>query len=285
MKKLSGFILSMIFLLAFSTGAFADHSVKIGYAFGADTRYGGVNRSVNAGLDIGYEYTVANGAFGNEALGYGLGVAYQFEKQQTDTANKFSYIPIYGLMTYDVGPVYLAGRLGYNLFNPNDAYENGSGASGGIYYAAGVGYQYGQLKMELLYEINSGTLGETVIDSAVTLKFGYTLMSNPPQQSAPEKLTAVTINGFLQKAADGVSADELQEAPALLRDFLMAVKNGTVSKTDLQNMRRQLSEVPDEEFMRPGNHEIGSFLAKVKSGSVTAEDLKNARIVLTGLGK
>lgn len=108
---------------------------------------------VDPGLTLGGEAVWYLGRH----VGAGLGVAYQFPRENTARGGMFNYVPLYALLKVRSASTgllrpYFIGQLGTNLFYADAAFSgNGTTKHPGLYYGAGCGVSAGSFQAELLY--------------------------------------------------------------------------------------------------------------------------------------
>jgi hypothetical protein len=93
----------------------------------------------------------------NENLAVGAGAEYQLRRKVKDAEKGFNYIPIYALGRYQIDSTfYLTGKIGYNLFQPEDFPEEIK-IKGGLFFGLGGGAVFQEVwQIEVLYAINNG---------------------------------------------------------------------------------------------------------------------------------
>lgn len=162
----------LLFVVSYVT--FAENTVRVGVdtlgVLFTDYYYGfAYSNDTNPGISLGWE--MINPV--NEDIDIGPGVEWQFNRKATGAANGFSYLPVYGVIRYNLSKdddltIYLAGKLGYNflfLENPGETTAND-----GIYLGASVGAIINKnIEFEALYSICNGSIS----DSYSSVSFNY----------------------------------------------------------------------------------------------------------------
>lgn len=131
-----------------------DLSVDYWDAFTADYRADlNTSEQVAAGLTLAGEAVWYLGRH----VGAGLGISYQFPRENADRGGMFNYIPLYALLKVRSASTgllrpYLIGQLGANLFYADTDFSGaGSTKRKGLYYGAGCGVTAGSFQCELIY--------------------------------------------------------------------------------------------------------------------------------------
>ena len=159
-----------LFLVLGAT-SFANYGkveVKGGLDLGGKYRYGKNYRdqkTKNTSGEVGveYRYEVLPG------LELGTGTAFQFHKDLKDKGpdrqnyKNYNSIPVYGTAKYTfdtptaIRP-YIKGDLGYSVNNGNHDFgiDGKFKAKNGLYYGAGIGANYNNVNLELMYKENKG---------------------------------------------------------------------------------------------------------------------------------
>lgn len=161
MKKIM--LITMALLVVFSMSAFAQVNVKVGMDFfGEYSLKGseGINESeVKNGFTIAGEYVIPY----SDEIELGAGVAYQiargFDEEDADEDEKFNFIPIYGMVKYNIDQFYVLGQLGYNMFKVSVEMPKYVELEGGLYYGVGGGMNItDNIFGEILYSVNNGSI-------------------------------------------------------------------------------------------------------------------------------
>jgi hypothetical protein len=142
----------------------------------------------NSDVDNGYSIGVEGLSKILPILQLGVGVEYQFGRQQTDFVGNFQYMPIYAVLRVPInlGPItpYAIGRIGYGLFSGDSDYTSGYPTTGGLYYAVGGGIdlRFGRASIfaEGAYSVDNGsisTLNETanILYTRIDLSVGLSI--------------------------------------------------------------------------------------------------------------
>lgn len=157
--------------LVLGTASFANYGkieARGGIDFGGKYHYNNNDKSqktkkTSGEVGLEYRYEVLPG------LELGAGTAFQFHKhlkdKDSDRQNEKNYnsVPIYSTAKYtfdvptDIKP-YIKGDLGYSINNGKHVLEDGTTYSpkGGLYYAAGIGLNFKNVNVELMYKENKG---------------------------------------------------------------------------------------------------------------------------------
>ena len=188
MKKLSILVL-VLSLVLISGSAFAQNDMMMSgeWFIGANYDMGGSLKDADdsydtdAGFSITGEYVMPY----RDKMSLGGGITYQLARKLKDSEAEFNFIPLYGLVKYDLEEgAYVVGHLGYNLFNGNDDFVGAGELGGGLYYAAGFGMNLAQfnnledMNVGLMYSVNNGTYTEDSTETSLTysklsLTFNY----------------------------------------------------------------------------------------------------------------
>src|SRR5690554_6496536 len=141
MKKITVIMLvSALFLMLSAPAAFAGGVVKVGIEPSGtfSTEFFGLTLSndVEMGISIAGEYLLEI----SDTLAAGGGIEYQLSRKERNAESGFNYIPLYGLIRYNVPNTafFLTGKVGYNLFFVEDPVEEVN-YNGGLFYGAGGG--------------------------------------------------------------------------------------------------------------------------------------------------
>ncbi len=191
MKKI--LVMAMVMMLVCSGAILAAEgyfNAKLGFDFGGEQEWtfddgSSTDFDTDSGVTIAAEYVVPY----SETVDFGAGIAYQFNRGIDETGVsddvEFNFVPLYGLVKYNVDTVYLVGQLGYNFFNGSDEYKFGAdeiNLEGGLYYGLGAGVNFSSNMFgEILYSVSNGKITEDgypdeidVRNSQVSLMLGYT---------------------------------------------------------------------------------------------------------------
>ena len=166
---------SLVLVFAVSYVSLADMTVKAGYDLGGTFSNGVSSNSIDGGFSLGFEYTSKL----NDNLAIGGGLEYQLLRKVVGTPSSISFIPVYGLVKYNFDKLYLAGRLGYDIYTQDPAPPSGYSVTGGIYIGAGVGYNITEnMSVEAIYGIHNMSVSfmgitQTANYSKIGLSFGY----------------------------------------------------------------------------------------------------------------
>jgi hypothetical protein len=172
-------LMTVLFTLAaaacfgvFQFGVGLDIAGKHGFVWSGDTGQIDKDYNVNIGISPAMEYL-----FQSNALLYGLGAEYQvqrtvkFEEADSGKDGKMSFIPIYGVLRYQLSSPLkffpeLVGHVGYNFFTADDDYlEYDAEVAGGLYWGLGAGVVVQQKYLvQLMYKTNYGKYEATITD-------------------------------------------------------------------------------------------------------------------------
>ena len=167
MKKLS--LLALTLLITFFTFKPANASVFLKYGKDSNGRlqYSGGNggsysRNDNNGQSIGIELLDELNLDRPSELGYGI--MYSSPRDLEDHEGRFSFVSAYlieniFLASGKTAP-YFSGQLGYTMWYGDTFFRNGDTLKGGIYYSFGIGYSFGNPRLEFSYMGAKGSKGD-----------------------------------------------------------------------------------------------------------------------------
>lgn len=172
-------IIALTMICATSSFAFAkaqddqEFIIKLGFQPQSIIAMDGKEDNLNIGISAGVEYFKY---FGN-IIAAGAGAIYDLPRKAKDSdRGDVSFLPMYlglkirtPLHGLENNYAFLSGRLGYSAFMYNDLPQIKS-ASGGTYYAAGVGISISQLVLEAIYSISNFSIRSAITDKSYDAK-------------------------------------------------------------------------------------------------------------------
>ncbi len=166
-----------------TASAFAKIVFKFGVENKGDYRANAEHTTYTAnlksqiGYSLGLELLLDLGSF----LTFGAGGEYQlyrkadgFDSYSYSVEDTFAFTPLYGVGRFNLGPVYLTGKAGYNMFRYKfSSPQPTRKPKGGTYLGLGGGAVLSdKYQLELLYSINRGKIIDTN-DPNFDLRFSY----------------------------------------------------------------------------------------------------------------
>ncbi len=166
-KKL---ILALCAMVVVGSSAFAELALRVGTDLEGQYRTKAEGASwnsdpdmytdVRAGFTLGAEYMVALAP----VVKAGAGAEFRVHRSLQDSLAErtIAFLPLYGLVRMPLNVEGLrivpTGRIGYGVLMGNEAYTgSNTELSGGLYWAAGLGFQLSRnLFVEGLYSVNEG---------------------------------------------------------------------------------------------------------------------------------
>ncbi|MCL2144844.1 MAG: hypothetical protein FWH43_05065 [Endomicrobia bacterium] len=113
--------------------------------------------------DYGISLSAEQYGYVSRFAAVGLGIGFQFKRCLEESPGRFGFLPLYGafkmrFISEDDYHFYIVAHLGYNFLLANLDYLGRSEASGGLYYAGGLGASYNRYVLQVLYSVNNGSM-------------------------------------------------------------------------------------------------------------------------------
>lgn len=159
---------TFVLMMLVHSGVWATGLVgKFGYDQSGDLTISGpaempgdpLTAEVEAGFTVGAEYLYDF----NERFIFGGGLEYQINRTAQDANYTFAYLPVYGLIRYQLPvhnlvKIYLTGKGGYNFFRVQEELE-GIAYQGGLYYSYGGGIiLHDKYQLEFLFSTHNSAI-------------------------------------------------------------------------------------------------------------------------------
>jgi hypothetical protein len=150
-------VLCVFFTLLIGSSASAKTVIKAGIDFPTDISIEFKSYDTSGGFSLAAEYLFGKNTTDEFGLIYGVGAEYQTKRSWLKDDLKFSFIPFYGLVNYNVGQgFYITGKIGFNVYNIDENNDEIFGGSS-TYYCIGAGKVIkNKYQVEMKYAVNNG---------------------------------------------------------------------------------------------------------------------------------